>query len=273
MKAHRVLVSWILAGGAMAQTQVDLRTQSKSVDFSAASLTRPARTGTSLPGTCLAGEMFYLSNAVPNPSVYYCAATNSWAKLGTVTGGVTSGDCTRFDANGNIVDSGAACGGQGQANFQQAFSSATSVNLAHNLNSSAIVFACFDNSTPPLWILPKSVALTNANTLTVTFASSQSGSCIVNASGGGGGLPAFLSGSAQLTFGSIAQAACAQLSFSLTGANPGDVVAPGWPATLETGLMGSMIASASNTVVVRLCNLSGASVTPAVQTFKATVIH
>ena len=117
MKAHRVLVGWILAGGAggaMAQTQVDLRTQSKSVDFSAASLTRPARTGTTLPGTCLAGEMFYLSNAVPNPSVYYCAATNVWAKLGTVTGGVTSGDCTRFDSNGNIVDSGAACGGRGR---------------------------------------------------------------------------------------------------------------------------------------------------------------
>ena len=32
------------------QTQVDLRTQTKSVDFSAATSTRPLKTGTALPG-------------------------------------------------------------------------------------------------------------------------------------------------------------------------------------------------------------------------------
>ncbi len=252
--------------GLVAQTKVDLRTQSKSVDFTGATLTKPARSASSLPGTCTAGEMFYLNGA----GMYYCPTTNNWAKLETVSGTTVSGDCARFDANGNVVDGGAACGGG--PNFQQSFTNATSVTLTHNLNSTGLVFACFDNSTTPLWILPKSVAVTNSNTLTVTFASSQSGSCVVNANGGGS-TPAFLSASSSLSFGAIAQAACAQLTFSLTGANAGDVVAPGWPAALETGLTGTMAVTSSNTIAVRLCNLSGATLTPAAESFKATVMH
>jgi hypothetical protein len=342
MKAHGFLVGWLLiagGSGALAQTKTDLRTQSKSIDFTGASLTKPARSAASLPGTCSAGELFYLSNG----PLYSCSSTNNWVRMGTVSGNTNSGDCARFDANGNVVDGGAACGGG--PNFQQAFASATSVTLTHNLNSTGIVFACFDNSTPPLWILPKSVALTNPNTLTVNFAATQSGSCVVNANGagaapnfqqafsnstavtlvhnlnstsvvfecfdnstpplwilpksaaltnantltvnfssaqsgscsvnatGGSAEPAFLMGSASLGFGAIAQASCAQTTFTLNGTNPGDTIAPGWPATLAAGLTGTMFASASNTVTVELCNLSGATVTPAPQTFKATVIH
>jgi hypothetical protein len=140
--------------------------------------------------------------------------------------------------------------------------------------------------------LPKSAALTDANTLTVTFASTQSGSCVASATGGGSytagtgvsitgstisvdktSVPTFLTSSASLAFGSIAQAACAQLTFALTGASPGDSVAPGWPGTMEAGLAGTMFVSVSNTVAVRLCNLSGASLTPANQTFRATVVR
>ena len=252
--------------GALAQTKVDLRTQSKSVDFSGASLTKPARSAATLPGTCSAGELFYLSSG----PLYTCSSTNNWVKMGTVSGTTNPGDCARFDANGNVVDGGAACGGA--PNYQQSFSAVTSVTLTHNLNSNAIVFACFDNSTPPLWILPKSVALTNANTLTVGFASPQSGSCAVNATGGGSS-PVFLMGTASLSFGAIAQAACSQLTFTLTGTNPGDSIAPGWPATLASGLSGTMFAGSANTITVELCNLSGATLTPAAQTFKATVIH
>jgi len=342
MKAHGFLVGWLLTAGwsgAMAQTKVDLRTQSKSIDFTGASLTKPARSAGSLPATCSAGELFYLSSG----PLYSCSSTNNWVKMGTVSGNTNSGDCARFDANGNVVDGGAACGGG--PNFQQSFASATSVTLTHNLNSTGVVFACFDNSTPPLWILPKSVALTNPNTLTVNFAATQSGSCVVNANGagsmpnfqqaftsatsvtlahnlnstsvvfecfdnstpplwilpksavltnantltvnfasaqsgscavnatGGSAEPAFLMGSASLSFGPIAQAACAQLAFTLTGANPGDSIAPGWPAALETALTGTMIATSANTIAVRLCNLSGAPLDPATQTFRATVIH
>lgn len=265
MRVYRFLVMAVGVTGLLGQTKVDLNTQSRAVDFTGAALTKPARSSASLPGTCTAGEMFFLNGA----GMYYCP-TNSWVKLETISGTPASGDCARFDANGDVVDGGAMCGGL--PNFQQSFTSATSVTLNHNLNSTGVVFTCFDNSTPPLWILPKSVAMTNSNTLTVTFASSQSGSCVVNANGGGT-TPTFLSASSSLSFAAISQAACAQLTFTLTGANAGDVVAPGWPPALESGLAGSMIVTAANTVTVRLCNLSGATLTPAAETFKATVMH
>src|SRR5271154_5050832 len=58
------------------QTEVDLRTQSKSVDFSNAPLTRPARTGTAVPGSCQTGELFYLLTAPAGQNLYGCTATN-----------------------------------------------------------------------------------------------------------------------------------------------------------------------------------------------------
>lgn len=71
-------------------TQVDLRTQSKSVDFSGAATTKPFRSGTALPSTCSAGEVFWLTSAAPGANVYGCTATNTW----TVEGGsvVLGGD-------------------------------------------------------------------------------------------------------------------------------------------------------------------------------------
>ena len=61
MKICNVLTGWLIAatlGAALAQTKVDLRTQSKSADFSAALSTKPVAMGTPLPGTCSAGQMF-----------------------------------------------------------------------------------------------------------------------------------------------------------------------------------------------------------------------
>ena len=189
-------------------------------------------------------------------------------KLVTTSGTLTSGDCAKFDANGNIVDNGSGCGA-GAANYRQTFTSSTSVSMTHNLNSFGVVVACYDNATPAAWILPKSATLTDANTVTVTFATAQSGACVLNSTGGG---PSYLAGSSSLGFAAIAQAACSQLTFTLTGASAGDPIAPGWPATLESGLVGNMFVSATNTVTVRLCNLSGGSVTPANQLFKATIL-
>lgn len=84
-------------------------------------------------------------------------------------------------------------------------------------------------------------------------------------------VPTFLEDSASLDFDSIANGACATLPFTLTGASPGDNVAPGWPNTLESGLLGMMRATASNTITVTMCNFSGDAVDPASQTFSAWV--
>ena len=40
-----------------AQTQIDLRTQAKNIDFSAANSTRPFKTGTALPTACAPGGL------------------------------------------------------------------------------------------------------------------------------------------------------------------------------------------------------------------------
>ena len=56
------------------------------------------------------------------------------------------------------------------------------------------------------------------------------------------------------------------------GANPGDAVAPGWPA-LPTGVFGIMLVSGTNTITVRLCNLSGLEVTPPSASYRATIVR
>ncbi len=61
------------------QTMVDLRTQSKSVDFSGANTTKPFKSGTILPANCSVGEMFFKTDAPSGVNLYGCTALNSWA--------------------------------------------------------------------------------------------------------------------------------------------------------------------------------------------------
>lgn len=70
-----------------AQTQIDLRSQSRNVDFSQASSVRPFKTGTTLPATCTAGEMFFKTSAASGANTYGCVATNTWAVQGSGGGG------------------------------------------------------------------------------------------------------------------------------------------------------------------------------------------
>ena len=87
-------------------------------------------------------------------------------------------------------------------------------------------------------------------------------------------VPTYLTGSATLGFPPIPAATCSSdLTFSLLGANPGDAVAPGWPAGLAPGLNGNMRISAAGVVSVRLCADSAGAVTPASATFTATVVR
>ena len=97
-----------------AQTAVDLRTQSKSVDFSSAPATRPFKTGTILPTTCLVGASFFKSDAVAGENLYGCTAPDVWTLLNSVdvpslsgqTGKVlsTDGTASRWTAIAGDVD-------------------------------------------------------------------------------------------------------------------------------------------------------------------------
>ncbi len=64
------------------QSKIDLRTQTKSVDFSGASATKPAKMGATLPATCGQGEFFFLSSAPAGQNVFGCASSNTWSQEG-----------------------------------------------------------------------------------------------------------------------------------------------------------------------------------------------
>ncbi len=73
-----VVLAGLVACGTQAQTLVDLRTQSKSVDFTAASTTKPMKTGPILPAACGLGEAFFDTNAPAGSNFYLCTSQNSW---------------------------------------------------------------------------------------------------------------------------------------------------------------------------------------------------
>src|SRR5260370_27910128 len=60
------------------QTQVDLRTQSKSVDFSGANATKPFKSGTAFPSVCAVSEIFYKADAPAGSNLYACTSLNAW---------------------------------------------------------------------------------------------------------------------------------------------------------------------------------------------------
>jgi len=85
-----LLWAWLVAS-AWGQTSIDLRTQSKSVDFSAASSSRPWKTGTALPAQCSVGDSFFKTDAPAGQNLYACTVTNVWTLLSGSGGGGGAG--------------------------------------------------------------------------------------------------------------------------------------------------------------------------------------
>lgn len=77
----------VVAASLAAQTKVDLRQQSRNVDFSNSGATLPMRTGTALPVQCAQGEMFFKTDAPAGSNVYGCSSPNVW----TLEGGAEAG--------------------------------------------------------------------------------------------------------------------------------------------------------------------------------------
>ncbi|HET8546442.1 MAG TPA: hypothetical protein VFL57_00480, partial [Bryobacteraceae bacterium] len=83
MKAPAMLAAaFLLAAAAYSQTRINLRSQSRDVDFSAADSTRTAKTGSALPATCVIGETFFKTNAPAGHNLYGCTAGNVWTAVG-----------------------------------------------------------------------------------------------------------------------------------------------------------------------------------------------
>jgi len=67
---------------ALGQTKVDLGAQDRDVDFSTMPFVRPFRTSTTLPTTCVTGEMFFDTAAPAGLNTYGCVSANTWALQG-----------------------------------------------------------------------------------------------------------------------------------------------------------------------------------------------
>jgi hypothetical protein len=100
---NRILMTMLAAYSAAAQTQIDLRTQAKSVDFTAAGSTKPLKMGTTLPGVCATGEVFFKTSAPAGANLYACTAANTWS----AQGGSSSATLT-IENGGSVVGSRAA---------------------------------------------------------------------------------------------------------------------------------------------------------------------
>jgi hypothetical protein len=92
-----------------------------------------------------------------------------------------------------------------------------------------------------------------------------------------GAVPSFITAAATLggwAGGVVPAGACSEKEMPLAGAYPGDAIASGWPPDLANGLAGTMYVSAAGTIVVRLCNVTAASVAaPESKTFRATILR
>lgn len=78
---------------------------------------------------------------------------------------------------------------------------------------------------------------------------------------------------AALTYTALKDGACADQTFTFTGITTSTQLQPGWPSALNSGLVGAMFASATDTVDVRMCNFSGASITTSSLTYTAKIAN
>jgi hypothetical protein len=157
------MAAGLLAGGMAlwAQTQVDLKTQSRRVDFSAAPTTKPAKTGTSLTVVCGVGEAFFLTTAPPGANWYLCTATNIWTLQGGGSGGgsgvvdnaadvrflLTNTSPTVLTLNGAMSTTNPAVIVGGTTAFK--FTTPSTITVS-GTNSTGTVYQCFNPSTGQL---------------------------------------------------------------------------------------------------------------------------
>jgi len=90
-----------------AQTKVDLGTQGRNIDFSGATITKPFKSGTALPASCLVGETFFKTNAAAGQNLYGCAAADIWVVLSGASAGLpaVSGQSGKvLSKNGTMAD-------------------------------------------------------------------------------------------------------------------------------------------------------------------------
>ena len=100
MRQKSLVLIFVAVSIAAAQTRIDLRTQGKSVDFSAATSTKPSKTGTAIPAACSIGETFFKTDAAAGANLYGCTATNIWTVQSVSSLPSVGGNTNKILSNG-----------------------------------------------------------------------------------------------------------------------------------------------------------------------------
>lgn len=133
---YRILFAALLAAAANGQTLLSLDSQTKNVDFTKAPFTRPVKTGTVLPPTCSAGDLFFQTSAPAGSNLYGCASANSWTLQ---SGGGGGGGSLAIDNNGTLVGTRSVLnliGGVGVVNTIS--DTGTQINVQQSVDTSVI---------------------------------------------------------------------------------------------------------------------------------------
>ncbi len=77
-----VIIGLLCAVVSEGQTKISLKDQSRDVDFTNASATRPVKVGGSLPVLCSVGDLFLDVAAVTPANLFGCVTGNTWIALG-----------------------------------------------------------------------------------------------------------------------------------------------------------------------------------------------
>ena len=133
----KILLTALAIGSiAAGQTQVNLRTQSKTDDFSAFSSTKPFSAGATLPATCAVGQMLFLTTAAAGQNVYGCASTNTWTLQ---SGGAGSGGTVNIENAGTLVGSNSSLSFSGGTGIAYAISNiGSAISIQTNANTAVI---------------------------------------------------------------------------------------------------------------------------------------
>ena len=150
----RYSVFSIFIGLVSGQTQVDLQSQSKNVDFSAAIATRPVKTGSVLPATCATGALFYSTSAPAGSNLFGCTAANIWTQEAGGSGGggvsaldqvsdfqVTKTATNQWTMNARASASTPVNGAIGPTAFQ--FTGPGTATTSGTSNSGSVFWCCF----------------------------------------------------------------------------------------------------------------------------------
>lgn len=265
---------------AYGQTKVDLREQARNVDFSAATLTRPVKTGTALPAACGVGELYFLTTAASGQNLFGCSATNTWVQMSGAGGGgvpdLTGQSGKLLAVNGVsaqwLAPAGDADGAISALTVRKIQGRA--VSTAAPVNGYVMKWNALANNGMGHWEPATESGGGGSSTVsagagvTVTQVGSDFTVSLDTAV-----VPAALFASATLDFPSITTGSCAApLTMNMPGAVAGSALSAGWPAGLETGLMPFMRVSAAGTISVWVCNLSGATVNPVSATYSAVLV-